>query len=179
MTVSLRSARTLDEIETARTLLREYAGYLNHSLGEEHICLDSYERELAELPGAYVAPDGMILLAFVAEGNEEMPAGCVALKRLLSDRLVDRSETACEMKRLWVRPQFRGQSLGLALVEELIAYARHKGYAAMYLDTVPGAMQSAAGIYRKLGFEQVGRYNMNPILGINPAVAVEFFRLQL
>jgi ribosomal protein S18 acetylase RimI-like enzyme len=83
------------------------------------------------------------------------------------------------MKRLWARPEFRGRSVGFALAQELIAYARAQNYKAMYLDTVPAAMQSANGIYKKLGFQPVERYNTNPILGANPAVAVEFFRLPL
>ena len=83
------------------------------------------------------------------------------------------------MKRLWVRPEFRGQSIGIILAEELIQHARKLGYTAMYLDTVPTAMQSANGIYKKLGFQPVERYNTNPILGLNPSVAVEFFRLPL
>ena len=83
------------------------------------------------------------------------------------------------MKRLWVRPEFRGQSVGLALAKELIQHAQGCGYTAMYLDTVPMAMQSANGIYKKLGFQAVERYNTNPILGVHPAVAVEFFRLTI
>ena len=83
------------------------------------------------------------------------------------------------MKRLWVRPEFRGQSIGFILAQEIIQYARSQGYTAMYLDTIPTAMQSANGIYQRLGFQPVERYNTNPILGENPAVAVEFFRLPL
>lgn len=165
----------MSDFDVARTLLREYAGYLNASLGEEHICLSAYEEELAGLPGAYAEPAGVILLAFV----HERPAGCVALKPLKGTRAIEANDAACEMKRLWVRPEFRGQSIGLLLAEELIAYARGRGYTAMYLDTVPGAMKSANGIYRKLGFAPVERYNTNPILGDHPSLAVEFFRLAL
>src|SRR5271170_3085367 len=116
---TIRSATTAGEIETARVLLREYAAYLNDSLGEEHICLESYERELAELPGPYAAPQGAILIAYA----DEHPAGCAALKPLQPNRATTPGEVACEMKRLWVRPGFRGQSIGLALAEELIVYA--------------------------------------------------------
>jgi putative acetyltransferase len=172
--VTLRPATTAEDLEVVRILLREYAAYLNRSLGEEHICLESYEKELASLPGPYAEPEGTILLAFV---NNE-PAGCAALKPLKPDRTVDRG-TASEMKRLWVRPEFRGQSIGLVLAGELIQCARRQGYTAMYLDTVPAAMQAANIIYKKLGFQPVERYNTNPILGANPAVAVEFYRLRL
>jgi putative acetyltransferase len=173
--VTIRPAITAQDLEMTKVLLREYAAYLNESLGEEHICLESYERELADLPGVYAEPKGTILMAFV----DEKLAGCVALKSLKADRAIEAGEAACEMKRLWVRPEFRGQSAGLILAEELIRYARSHGYTAMYLDTVPTAMQSANGIYKKLGFQAVERYNTNPILGMNPAVAVEFFRLPL
>jgi putative acetyltransferase len=163
------------QIETVRILLREYAAYLNQSLGEEHICLEDYERELASLPGVFTEPQGAILLA-LAEGR---PAGCIALKPLKPTRAIEPGEAPCEMKRLWVRPEFRGQSIGLILVEELIQQARGLGYTAMYLDTVPDAMRSANRIYQKLGFEPVDRYNTNPILGQHPSVPVEFFRLAL
>jgi putative acetyltransferase len=175
VTVAIKTAVSPDEIETARLLLREYAAYLNDSLGEEHICLDEYEHELATLPGPYAAPLGTILLAEI----DGQPAGCAALKPLKPNRATVDGESACEMKRLWVQPAFRGQSIGLALAEELIAFARRQGYTAMYLDTVPAAMRSANVIYQKMGFRRVERYNTNPILGLNPAVAVEFFRLPL
>src|SRR5277367_2869534 len=165
-TVTIRPAITAQDFEATKVLLREYAAYLNQSLGEEHICLASYERELAGLPSVYAEPQGVILMAFV----DEKLAGCVALKPLKADRAIEAGEAACEMKRLWVRPEFRGQSVGLALAKELIQHARGRGYTAMYLDTVPTAMQSANGIYKKLGFRSVERYNTNPILGLNPAV---------
>ena len=174
-TVTIRAATTARDLEMTKVLLREYAAYLNQSLGEEHICLESYESELAGLPGVYAEPQGVIMMAFV---DEEL-AGCVALKPLKAGRAIEAGEAACEMKRLWVRPEFRGQSVGLALAKELIQHARGRSYTAMYLDTVPTAMQSANGIYKKLGFQAVERYNTNPILGMNPAVAVEFFRLPL
>jgi putative acetyltransferase len=175
MTLAVRSATGPEQIETVRTLLREYAAYLNRSLGEEHICLEDYERELATLPCHYSESRGAILIASV----DERAAGCIALKPLKPISTANLEEAACEMKRLWVRPEFRGQSIGLTLAQELIHRARNHGYTAMYLDTVPTAMRSANSIYRTLGFQPVDRYNTNPILGIHPAVAVEFFRLAL
>jgi ribosomal protein S18 acetylase RimI-like enzyme len=172
---TIRPATTPEDLNVVRALLREYAAYLNESLGEEHICLSEYERELAGLPGAYAAPYGVILLAYL----DDEPAGCIALKPLKPERAVKAGESACEMKRLWVPTRFRGHAIGSALTRELVVRARDLGYTAMYLDTVPGAMRAANGIYRELGFEAVERYNTNPILGINPAVAVEFFRLSL
>jgi len=175
LALAIRPAASAEDLEITRALLLEYAAHLNQSLGEEHICLADYERELAALPGAYAEPRGVILLALI--GKE--PAGCIALKPLKAERAIDPNEAACEMKRLWVRTAFRGQSIGLTLTQALIAQARAKGYTAMYLDTVPGAMKSANATYRKLGFEPVERYNTNPILGASPSVAVEFFRLPL
>lgn len=175
MSLVLVRATLPEQIETVRILLREYAAYLNQSLGEEHICLKDYERELASLPGVYAEPEGAILLA-LADGQ---PAGCIALKPLKPTRAIEPGEAACEMKRLWVRPEFRGQSVGRILAEELIEHARSIGYTAMYLDTVPDAMRSASRIYQKLGFQPVDRYNTNPILGQRPSVPVEFFRLCL
>lgn len=175
MPVTVLAADSPEHIEIARGLLRDYAGFLNRSLGAEHICLDAYERELAGLPAPYTAPDGTLLLAF----SGERAVGCAALKPLKPARVVAAGEAACEMKRLWVRAEFRGQSIGLALAEELIRFARGHGYSAMYLDTVPGAMKSANNIYRKLGFVPVARYNTNPVLGPGAAAGVEFFRLTL
>ncbi len=175
MSLVLVRATLPEQIETVRILLREYAAYLNQSLGEEHICLDEYEKELASLPGVYSEPRGVILLAVA----DDKPAGCAALKPLKPTRAIEPGEAACEMKRLWVRPEFRGQSVGMVLAEGLIEHARGLGYTAMYLDTVPDAMRSANRIYQKLGFERVERYNTNPILGQHPSVPVEFFRLSL
>jgi ribosomal protein S18 acetylase RimI-like enzyme len=174
-TLAIRPAVNPEDLNVTRILLREYADYLNRSLGEEHICLASYEQELAQLPGLYCSPQGVILLAFVGA----KPAGCVALKPLKPERALDLDGSACEMKRLWVRSEFRGLSIGLALVEELIEYARRQGYTSVYLDTIPAAMQSANRIYQKLGFQAVERYTINPILGVNPAVGVEFYRLRI
>jgi putative acetyltransferase len=175
MSLVLVRATLPEQIETVRILLREYAVYLNQSLGGEHICLEDYERELASLPGVYAEPQGAILLALA----DEEPAGCIALKPLKPALAIEPGEAACEMKRLWVRPEFRGQSVGRILTEELIQHARRLGYTAMYLDTLPTAMQSANSIYQKLGFQPVERYNTNPILRRHPSLPVEFFRLSL
>ena len=178
--ITLRQAGSDAEFDTARLLLREYAAYLNSSVGEEHICLKEYEQEVAGLPGVYAAPRGTILLAW--SGNRA--AGCILLKPLVESigrarSVTDPGESACEMKRLWVRPEFRGLGVGMTLAVKLIEYARQQNYGAMYLDTVPSAMQSANAIYRKLGFVPVERYTVNPVLGANPEVAVEYFRLNL
>ena len=146
----IRPAKAAD-LDTARDLLREYAAWV----GDE-ICFSSFERELADLPGRYAPPDGRLLLA-VSDGGS--PSGCVALRRF--------SEDSAEVKRLYVRPAFRGSGLGRALIDRIISEARSAGYARLLLDTLP-RMNDAARLYRAYGFREIQRY------GDNPAEAVCF-----
>jgi putative acetyltransferase len=129
-------------------LFLEYANSLGFSL-----CFQSFDQELAGLPGDYAPPDGSLLLAEF----EGQAAGCVALHRLGPD--------ACEMKRLYLRPQFRGQGAGRALAESAIAAAVEIGYRRMRLDTVEPAMRDAVALYRQLGFIEIAPYRPNPIPG--------------
>jgi len=157
--VTIRAAEDGD-LDVVRALLREYAAYLNASVGEEHICLENYEKELRSLPAPYQSPGGVILLALV----EDEPAGVIALKPLKPERSAHPDERASEMKRLWVRPEFRGLRVGRLLSERLVEEARARGYTAMYLDTMPNTMQAANHIYGDLGFAPVERYGDNPVL---------------
>ena len=141
-------ASSLHELDRARELFREYEAWLNLDL-----CFQNFEKELAELPGAYAPPNGRLLLAF--DGNEL--AGCVALRRL--------SDDACEMKRLFLRPQFHGRGLGRELAERIIEEARAIGYRKMRLDTLSEQMRSAIGLYRVLGFREIAPYYKNPVPG--------------
>jgi GNAT superfamily N-acetyltransferase len=178
--VTIRVAAAAD-LDVVRELLREYAAYLNASVGEEHICLENYEKELTTLPVPYHAPGGVILLATVYGES----AGVIALKPLTPVRSVFLGERACEMKRLWVRPKFRGFSLGSMLAERLIEEARVRSYTAIYLDTMPVSMAAANRIYGKLGFIPVERYADNPVLrqptgcADNRSPDVVFFRREL
>lgn len=178
--VAIRAAAAAD-LDVVRELLREYAAYLNASVGEEHICLENYEKELATLPAPYHAPGGVILLAMV-DGE---PAGAIALRPLTPLRSAFPGERACEMKRLWVRPRFRGLRLGIMLSERLMDEARERGYTAIYLDTMPATMVAASHIYTGLGFIPVERYADNPVLrqpvgsADNRSPDVVFFRREL
>jgi ribosomal protein S18 acetylase RimI-like enzyme len=141
-------AESPSQIAQARELFLEYAQSLGFSL-----CFQSFDKELAELPGDYAPPDGRLLLA---EYNGDL-AGCVALHKLEPD--------VCEMKRLYLRPQFRGKGLGRNLAEHIAAEARQIGYQHMRLDTVEPIMKDAVAMYRKLGFKEIAPYRENPIAG--------------
>ena len=133
--------------DAVRPLLREYASSLGFPLD-----FQDFEREVAELPGAYAPPRGALLLARV-DGDD---AGCVALRPLDAE--------TCEMKRLYVRSAHRGAGLGRLLAEAVVAEARARGYASMRLDTVPG-MEAAQALYLRLGFRQTAPYTVNPVPG--------------
>ena len=126
----------------------EYAESLGFSL-----CFQNFDKELAGLPGSYALPDGRLLLA-KCEGEA---AGCVAVRKL--------SAEICEMKRLYLRPGFRGKGLGRALAERVMAEARSAGYKRMRLDTVEPVMKDAVAMYRRLGFTEIAPYCDNPMEG--------------
>lgn len=161
--------------DLCRTLMREYAHFLNESVGGQHICVESLEEELAGLPGSYAEPAGTVLLAF----NDDTPAGCVALKPLHLDHTADPNDKPCEMKRLWVRPTAQGTGLGRQLADAIVTAARERGYTAMYLDTMPQSMPAAYRLYRSMGFAPVDRYNQNPVLRQTGALEIAFLRKEL
>ena len=134
-------------LDRIRDLFREYADSIEVDLG-----FQGFAEELAGLPGGYSAPDGRLLIAL----READAAGCVALRRL--DR-----ETA-ELKRLYVRPAFRGSGLGRLLAERAIAEAREAGYRRIRLDTLP-TMAGARRLYADLGFVDIAPYRHNPVPG--------------
>lgn len=143
-----RQAESEQQIAFIRELFLEYAQSLSFSL-----CFQSFDTELAGLPGDYAPPDGRLLLA-ICDGQA---AGCVALHKIDAD--------VCEMKRLYVRPQFRGKGLGKVLGERVINEAREIGYKKLRLDTVKPMMRAAVAMYRQLGFQEIAPYRPNPIEG--------------
>ena len=153
--VKIIPAETPAHFEIARTLFCAYAAGLSVDLAFQH-----FAGEVRDLPGRYAPPAGVLLLAFVAEE----PAGCGAMR--------DLGNQICEMKRLYVLPEFRGTGLGLTLAHELIAAANKIGYRAMRLDTLP-EMRSAHKLYQSLGFREIAPYCLNPIEG------TRFMELQL
>lgn len=145
---TLRHATSEDDLDTARTLFREYAESLDFDLD-----FQDFEAEMQALPGPYAAPTGAILLA-EADGDV---AGVVAVKPLDEDGV-------CEMKRLYVRPGYRRRGIGHALARAVIDVAEDLGYDVMRLDTV-ASMTAARSLYRSLGFERRDAYYHNPLPG--------------
>jgi GNAT superfamily N-acetyltransferase len=141
--IQVESGPALDQI---RSLFLEYAQSLDFDL-----CFQNFDAELRELPGRYRPPEGRLILCEV-DGSA---AGCIALKPL--------EPGVCEMKRLFVRPAFRGRQLGVLLAKHIINEARLIGYSAMRLDTIRGRMDNAIALYSSVGFREISPYYKNPV----------------
>jgi len=148
-------ARTTEHFANTRELFEDYARSLDFDLGFQDFAV-----ELKNLPGDYAAPHGCILLAT----HEERIVGCVALRKW--------SETVCEMKRLYVKPELQGCGIGRSLAQAIILKARALGYKRMRLDTL-SSMRAANQIYASLGFCPIEPYRHNPLEG------AQFYELAL
>ena len=148
--IRITEALTGPAISQVRSLFREYS-----TLNGVEVCLQDFEAEVTSLPGFYGRPAGRLLLALHdGPAGDDAPIGCVGLRKL--------EEGICEMKRLYVRPGFRKEGAGCALVEHLIAEARAMDYKKMRLDTLP-IMREAQALYRNLGFVEIPPYIKNRI----------------
>lgn len=145
--IEIVPARSPQELERIRVLFREYA-----ELVSEALCFQGFDRELADLPGAYAPPGGALLLAHAPAGD----AGCVALKQL--------DPRTAEMKRLFVRSAYRGTGLGRRLTLQVADIARRNGCGRLVLDTLP-KLTEAIALYRSLGFRDCAPYLAAPTPG--------------
>lgn len=143
----IKEAESVELVAIIRELFVEYAASLHLDL-----YLYGFSQELLGLPGQYTRPEGRLLVAF--EGDEA--AGCIALRKF--------NKNDCEMKRLYVRPKFRGQGIGKALTEAIIAKAKDIGYNKIFLDTFTN-MKEAVSLHESLGFKKTGPYYYNPLEG--------------
>lgn len=150
--IEIVPAQAADEIVAVKALFLEYQDSLGVSL-----CFQGFDKELAELPGSYAPPAGRLYLAQV----DGAVAGCVGLRPLVAAY----SDGRCEMKRLYLRPDFRGLGLGRRLAKLIIAEARKIGYRRLVLDTLAD-MGKARALYASLGFHEIPAYYDNPLSGV-------------
>jgi len=152
MEMSVNIVPAYDHPKEVGALFEEYTTMLvEASEGfRDYLALQHYDEELKHLEAKYGPPDGRLYLALC----NGLPAGCIGLRKI--------DKETCEMKRLYVRPQFRGQQIGKRLVSQVIADAKEIGYAHMLLDTFP-FLDHAIHIYQTCGFYEIERYNDNPL----------------
>lgn len=146
--MKIKHAHTKTEIEAVRDLFREYEAFLKVDL-----CFQSFEEELAGLPGKYARPNGDLLIGL--DGKKII--GCVAVRRLQNN--------VCEMKRLYVKPEARGTGLGKQLALRIIEVAKELGFSVMRLDTLDW-LKEALYLYEELGFQKRDPYYENPLPGV-------------
>lgn len=148
--IATLEARASEDIEAVRDLIVEYAAWLDIDL-----CFQNYDAEIADLAAAYGAPAGRLYLVRA----DRSPAACIALRPLAI-------EGEAELKRLYVRPAYRGQGIARMLVQRGIADARTIGYRILRLDTLPPRMSEADALYRSFGFQPTPPYYDNPYEGV-------------
>ena len=138
-----------DEI---KELFTEYTEFLVKGDKEfsKYLEIQKYNHEVEDLEEKYGLPKGRLYVAYF----ENKVAGCIALRPL--------NDTQCEMKRLYVRPEFRGKGIAKILTEKIISDAKEIGYSSMLLDTLP-FLQIAIKMYMKMGFYEIECYNDSPL----------------
>ena len=142
--------KTDEDIEVVKGLLEEYVASWFESDGPVHIKeVEAHKHQMNHLGEYFGPPDGCLLVA----KHEKEPAGCVALRKL--------SDDTCEMKRLYVKPKFRGLKMGMDLANAVIAQARRIGYERMRIHTIT-AFEQANGLYKSLGFNEIDPYEYTP-----------------
>ena len=146
--IALTVAQSPADVTAVRELFIEYASWIGFSLAYQN-----FDEELASLPGKYASPTGRLILA----RSDGAPAACGAFRQLES--------SICEMKRLFVKPEFRGCGLGRRVAEKLIGDARDLGYSTMRLDTVAAKMGDAVRVYNALKFSEIPAYYPNAPAG--------------
>jgi GNAT superfamily N-acetyltransferase len=141
-----------DSPEVIGTLFEEYTNMLidGDSTFEEYLRIQNYDEELKHLESKYGLPFGRLYLAYY----DNQLAGCIGLKRI--------DEKNCEMKRLFVKPEFRGKQIGNKLVRAIIEDAKAIKYEHMLLDTLP-FLKSAIRMYKEMGFYEIDSYNNSPM----------------
>jgi GNAT superfamily N-acetyltransferase len=138
------------DLEIVKGLLEEYTASLFELDGPYHIKeFEAHKHQMNDLGGYFGPPDGCLLLA----KYKKEPAGCVALRKL--------NDNTCEMKRLYVKPEFRGLKIGRELAERVIEQARRIGYERMRIHTIT-ALERANRLYRSLGFNEIDPYEYTP-----------------
>jgi GNAT superfamily N-acetyltransferase len=146
--IKLIAVQTAAELTQVKDLFHAYFQFLAQEHGVD-ITYQGIEDELASLPGKFAPPDGRLIMAIMSE----QPIGCAALRRI--------DEQVCELKRMFVLPQFRGKGAGKALARKLIEDARTIGYGCMRLDT-GNFLTAAVQLYESLGFQRIEPYNDVP-----------------
>ena len=150
--MNIRIVYGYDYKDEIKSLFTEYTQYLveNDSNFKEYLEIQKYDNEIDNLEDKYGMPWGRLYIAFY----ENQVAGCIALRKL--------NETECEMKRLYVKPEFRNKGIAKMLVEKVVSDSKEIGYSSMLLDTLP-FLQTAIKMYRKMGFYEIGCYNDSPL----------------
>ena len=150
--MELKIAPAYDNTQAVEALFSEYTNMLieGDSTFQEYLALQNYDDELKHLEQKYGLPYGRLYLVYC----DDALAGCIGLRKI--------DEENCEMKRLYVRPEFRGQHIGNILVQKIIEDAREIGYSHMLLDTLP-FLESAIHLYKSFGFYEIESYNNSPM----------------